>query len=281
MLVPTRPRYWSRGSDATVARSGTEVDEPASTPTDEDRLTRRLSDAGRRVPLGVQVAERIRADISKGGLHPGEELPSEAEYGERFDVSQRVVRDALRTLNNEGIISTRQGKRAVVGSLRPAAMGNYIRFLVDTDPSAIDELMDFRALLEGHAARLAAERATDDDIAEIKRALARLLETGDDLEARVPADLRLHDLISHAGRNRLVESMLQVLSETLAEERRRGAQLTRSAGIGHDQTNEQHVALIEAIAARDGDAAERRAVEIVQRALGYWSAAARHDGPAR
>lgn len=261
-----------------MARSGTDVDEPTPAPGDDDRLTRRLSDHGRRVPLGVQVAERIRTDISKGGLQPGEELPSEAEYGERFDVSQRVVRDALRTLNNEGIISTRQGKRAVVGSLRPAAMGNYIRFLVDTDPGAIDELMDFRALLEGHAARLAAERASDDDIADMKRALSRVLETGDDLEARVPADLHLHELISQSCGNRLVDSMLQVLSETLAEERRRGAQITRSKGVGHDETNQQHVALIEAIAARDGDAAERRAVEIVQRALGYWSAAARHDG---
>ncbi|WP_169791981.1 FadR/GntR family transcriptional regulator [Jiangella muralis] len=227
------------------------------------------------MPLGVQVAERIRADISKGGLKPGEELPSEAEYGERFEVSQRVVRDALRTLNNEGIISTRQGKRAVVGSLRPDAMGNYIRFLVDTDPGAIDELMDFRALLEGHAARLAAERATDDDIEQMKSALARVLEAGDDLEARVPADLRLHELISRSCGNRLVDSMLGVLADTLAEERRRGAQITRSKGIGHDETNHQHVALIEAIATRDGDAAERSAVEIVQRALGYWSAAAR------
>jgi DNA-binding FadR family transcriptional regulator len=261
-----------------VVRSGAEVDGPAAAASDDDRLTRRLSDHGRRVPLGVQVAERIRADISKGGLQPGDELPSESEYGERFDVSQRVVRDALRTLNNEGIISTRQGKRAVVGSLRPAAMGNYIRFLVDTDPAAIDELMDFRALLEGHAARLAAERASDDDIAEMKRALNRVLETGDDLEARVPADLHLHEIISQSCGNRLVDSMLQVLSETLAEERRRGAQITRSKGVGHDETNQQHVALIEAIAARDGDAAERRAVEIVQRALGYWSAAARHDG---
>ncbi|WP_158564058.1 FadR/GntR family transcriptional regulator [Jiangella anatolica] len=225
------------------------------------------------------MAERIRADISKGGLQPGEELPSEAEYGERFEVSQRVVRDALRTLNNEGIISTRQGKRAVVGSLRPAAMSNYIRFLVDTDPSAIDELMDFRALLEGHAARLAAERVTDDDVARLRQAVAEVVRTGDDLEARVPADLRLHELIAQLSGNRLIDSMLEVLAETLAEERRRGAEIFQSAGIGHEQTNDQHLALVEAIAARDGDAAERCAVEIVKRAGSYWSSTTFHGQP--
>jgi DNA-binding FadR family transcriptional regulator len=230
----------------------------------------------RRAPLGVRVAEQIRADISQGKLVAGDELPSESQYADRFGVSQRVVRDALRTLNNEGIISTRQGKRAVVGDLRPAAVGNYMRFLLDADVRAIDELMEFRALLEGRAARLAAERANESDVTQMRQAMKRIVDTGDDLSARVPADLSLHELISRSCGNRFVHTMLIALSDTLAEERRKGAQITQSAGVGHDETDQQHQALIDAIAARDGDEAERRAIEIVRRALGFWTTSLSH-----
>lgn len=216
-----------------------------------------------RVPFGVKIAASIREQISAGELRAGDELPPEAELAGRFGVSQRVVRDALRTLNSEGIIITRQGKRAVVREFEPVAVGNYMRFLLDTDGSAIDELMDLRMLLEGRAARLAAERATPPEVASMRRTIEAVGAAGDDVAARVSADLTLHDLIARASRNRFIHGMLAAMAEILAEERRRGAEITQSAGLGHAENDAAHANLVDAIANGEPERAEQYAVEIV------------------
>jgi GntR family transcriptional repressor for pyruvate dehydrogenase complex len=251
------------------------VAEVSETVTDREKGTTEATANGssrrrsQRIPFGIQIAASIREQISAGELRPGDELPSEAELAERFGVSQRVVRDALRTLNSEGIIATRQGKRAIVRDFKPIAIGNYMRFVLDGDSSAIDELMDFRALLEGHAARLSAERATPPQVVAMRRAAQAIAESGDDLDTRVPADLELHDLIARASGNRFIHGILTALADALAEERRRGAEITQSAGIGHQVTDVQHSALVEAIASGEGDLAEKCATEIVTRARSY------------
>lgn len=259
-----------------------EVADVSDTLTDREKAvpSEGIPPRARRVPFGIQIAGHIRERISSGELRPGDELPSEAELAERFGVSQRVVRDALRTLNSEGIIATRQGKRAIVRDLQPIAIGNYMRFVLDGDASALDELMDLRALLEGHAARLSAQRATPPQVAAMRRAVRTIADAGDDLGVRVPADLDLHDLISRSSGNRFIHGMLTALADTLAEERRLGAEITRSAGVGHEETNSQHSALVEAIAGGEADLAQKIATEIVARAHTYL-AQSRRGKPAK
>jgi DNA-binding FadR family transcriptional regulator len=172
----------------------------------------------------------------------------------------------LRTLNGEGIISTRQGKRAVVRDFKPVAVGNYMRFVLDGDYLAIDELMEFRAVLEGHAARLAAERATPPQVAAMRRAVRSIADAGDDVERRVLADLEFHDLIAYASGNRFIHGMLAAMADTLAEERRHGAELIQSTGADHVENDAQHAALVDAIATGEPDEAGRRASMIVSRA---------------
>lgn len=231
-----------------------------------------MSETRTRVPFGIQIADDIRMQISAGKLRPGDELPSESDLAEQFQVSQRVVRDALRTLNGEGIIATRQGKRAVVRDFKPVAVGNYLRFVLDADARAIDELMEFREFLESHAARLAAQRANPQEVAAMRRAAEQIAAASDELEVRVPADLELHDLIARASGNRFLHGMLSALADTLAEERRRGAEITQSAGGGHSENDARHSALVEAIASGEVERAAECAADIVGRARDVWRA---------
>ncbi|MFC7716086.1 FadR/GntR family transcriptional regulator [Nonomuraea recticatena] len=111
-----------------------------------------------REPLGTRVAALITEHIGRHGLADGDELPSEAKLAEEYGVSQRIVRDALRALSQQGVIRTRQGKRAVVSELRPVAVHSYFKLAMEADGSAIDELIELRLALETKAAGLAATR---------------------------------------------------------------------------------------------------------------------------
>lgn len=232
-----------------------------------ERGQRRL---GGRVPLGVQIAARIRQHIKAQGLVSGDPLPSESELAEQYGASLRAVRDALRALSNQGIIRTHQGKRAVVSDLRPVAVEHYFRFVVDADADAVDELLELRLALETKAAALAAERSTEEDIAALRRILDDLTGSGTDLDRRIPLDLAFHDGIVRASRNRFFLGIVEALSETLAAERLRGAELTQAVGLTHVETNAQHQALLLALESRDPALAEQCMRAILERARGYF-----------
>lgn len=225
----------------------------------------------KRAPLGVQVAAALRKRITTQGLQSGAPLPSEAQLAGEFGVSQRVVRDALRTLHQEGIIETRQGKRAVVSDLHPVAVENYFKFALDSDTRAVSELMELRLVLESLAARLAADQATDDERREMQAMLTALATTGSDLERRVPADLALHEVVARASHNRFIYGILRALDNTLAEERRKGGELVESAGLDHHEADHQHDALITAVVNGEAEVAERCARAIVESARDHFA----------
>jgi GntR family transcriptional regulator, transcriptional repressor for pyruvate dehydrogenase complex len=222
----------------------------------------------RRALLGTVVADRIKERILERALAPGTPLPSEASLAEEFDVSLRVVRDALRALTNQGIVETRQGKRAVVGTLRPVAVGEYFQFVVSSADDAIGELLDLRLALETQAARAAAKRATTEELVGIRRMFEALVAAGDDLEQRAPADVAFHRAIAEASGNRFFVGILDALADVFEDERRRGGQLPGS----HEETNAQHEALVAALEARNAELAEERTRLILLRAREYFDA---------
>ncbi|GAA0992275.1 FadR/GntR family transcriptional regulator [Acrocarpospora macrocephala] len=223
-----------------------------------------------RVPLGKQIADQIRDLIKTEGLIDGDPLPSESDLANRYGVSQRVVRDALRTLTNQGVVETRQGKRATVSGLRPVAVEDYFRLAVDAHEEAIDELLELRLAIETKAAGLAATRATAVEIAELRTVMAQLNDAEDDLTRRVELDMAFHSAIARASRNRFFQSILDALAEALTAERHRGGQLTEAAGLTHAETNTQHQALLLALEARDAQLAEQCMRAILERARHYF-----------
>ncbi len=221
-----------------------------------------------RLPMWVEVAGLLRRSIADGGLAAGDPLPSEADLAGQFGVSLRVVREALRKLTNQGLVETRQGKRAVVTGLRPVAIEDYFRFAVDGDNTAYGELLELRLALESQAAALAAERADANHLARLHAIMNRLAQA--DMPDRVTLDLEFHGAIAAASGNRFFSAMLEALREVLAAERRAGGERIEAAGLDHRETNAQHQALLEAIAQRKPDLADQRMREIVIRAQRYF-----------
>jgi DNA-binding GntR family transcriptional regulator len=156
----------------------------------------------RHAPLGQTLAAAIREAIVAGRYPPGERLV-EGRLAEDFGVSRIPIREALRLLASEGLVSIEPRKGATVSAISPETAG---------------EMVEVRATLEALNARLAARHR---DAAALAK-LGEVLEAGDRAAASgEPADLarlndEYHDLLAEAGMNRILRDMLRYLRERTA-----------------------------------------------------------------
>ncbi|WP_026877064.1 FadR/GntR family transcriptional regulator [Jiangella gansuensis] len=207
--------------------------------------------------MGSSVADKITEYIRRESLVEGDPLPSESRLADEYGVSQRVVRDALRLLSQQGVIWTRQGKRAVVSSLRPVGVLGYFQHAVAGDSEAIHELLELRQAIETRAAGSAAPRLSAEDLAKLSEILDQAEAEDVTSSSRVDLDLAFHrSIVRHSG-NRFFDAILEVLTATLTEERRRGQELTEHAGGTHEISDREHRSILRALEARDSFLAEQ------------------------
>src|SRR5215475_1748186 len=119
--------------------------------------------------LYQEVVERLMDRISSGAIAPGAQLPSERELMEEYGVGRPAVREALQTLARSGIVEIAHGERARV--VVPTAerlisqVAGGAMHLLRSQPESLEHLKDARLFLETGTARMAAERATDEQVA--------------------------------------------------------------------------------------------------------------------
>jgi DNA-binding FadR family transcriptional regulator len=206
--------------------------------------------------LVEQAVRRLGEAIGQGVLAAGERLPAESELAQRFVIAPSTLREALTILREAGYVTTRRGRHGgsfvaedlPVHPARPPASPERWR--------SADELRDFtdtRVALSGAAAALAAELATASDVAGLRSLVAQMWAPIEFAEYR-RADSRFHIAIASAGRSpRLTAAEAHFQSEV--------AELTtlvpQTVKISMRISNEQHEAIVEAIAARQPDIARR------------------------
>jgi len=122
------------------------------------------------------VVEQIQTAIIEGDLKQGERLPSEMKLKDLFDTSRGTIREALRVLEQKGLISIRTGVKggAVIKAANTDAMGDTIALLIRHQKVSLHHLAEFRELIEGHAAQQAAILANEDDIRKLREILAEI-----------------------------------------------------------------------------------------------------------
>jgi DNA-binding GntR family transcriptional regulator len=191
--------------------------------------------------IQTRVIEAVRKRIISGELEPGVSL-SEIALAEAFGVSRTPVREALKQLQTEGLVE-----------IRPR-VGTFV-----TTPSRreINELFEMKALLEGAAARLLAQRGNVPELEglhENLRATDRAVKAGD--EERY-ADLveEFHDLIIAGADNAKLHAHYRMLMNQLAYQRLVRTSLSQPGRPAKSGSEHHHV--VELLEAKDGDAAER------------------------
>jgi DNA-binding GntR family transcriptional regulator len=206
------------------------------------RLRALFQEQGNSGTTAEAVYQALRHGIVHGDLAPGERLRSDALATE-LRVSRTPVREALRKLEAEGLVA-HAGSRLIV------------RAFSEQD---LTELFYVREALEGMAARLAAENATPSEIAEIGELLEDMetVRRRGDLGALRRLTGEFHRLVCRASHNNRLLQSLQTLLDSV-----RQIQTSTLYGEGSAaKALQEHRDLLEAIAAHDGERAERLARE--------------------
>jgi GntR family transcriptional repressor for pyruvate dehydrogenase complex len=199
------------------------------------------------------VAEQILSTIVSQRLEPGARLPSERALAEQFGVSRTVVREAVRHLIAKGVVDQHSGRGVRVASLDPSTVSESMALFLRTAKLDYGQINEVRMTIELQTARLAGERADDEDAAALLTSCERLAACGEDEERAAVEDLDFHRLVARATHNLLFVVMLDSIGGVLLEIRR----ATVGAPQRLDLVVDYHRRIAERIAARDADGAEQ------------------------
>ncbi|RKN42472.1 FadR/GntR family transcriptional regulator [Streptomyces hoynatensis] len=169
--------------------------------------------APRRSALADQVIVRLRREITSGAWPVGSRIPTEPELVERLGVARNTVREAVRALAHNGLLDIRQGSGTYVAATSELAGVMHRRF-ADADPRDVSEL---RGALEAEAARLAAQRRTEEELRQLESLLARREAAWDsgDAERFVGADTAFHLAVVGASHNEVLRAVYADLGAVL------------------------------------------------------------------
>jgi GntR family transcriptional regulator, transcriptional repressor for pyruvate dehydrogenase complex len=209
-----------------------------------------------------QVEETIKAAILSGELKSGEMLPPEAELARQFNVSRTTLREALRVLTSQHLITKIPGARGgnfvrsvdyhALGTVMIEAVGN----LLALGGVRFDEVADVRQHLEVPSVRLAAANRTDEDLKKLSEIVARQKKASVDDPEIPDLDRQFHTLIAQATGNRVLAALVGALHHTTEPVH----YLDLSPEVGRE-TVRQHAAILRAIQKQDPDAGAKAIVE--------------------
>ncbi|WP_180927507.1 GntR family transcriptional regulator [Streptomyces sp. AJS327] len=195
-----------------------------------------------------EIYWQLRQEIVHGTLRPNEALV-EADIAERLNVSRTPVRESMQRLAADGLIASRRRRW----------------FVHEFSPEEVAEIYEARAALEGYAARLAVQRATEDQRARILacREDATLVADGLPTRDRVEVNERFHSLVTAAANNARLANLI---------ERNRSFYFNYQVAALYStedlaESSRQHSDLIEAVCAGEADLAERIVREHIAHAL--------------
>ncbi len=191
------------------------------------------------------------------GIHPsGSPLPPEPVLCETFSVSRTVVREAVKILQEKGLVQVRQGAGTMV---TPPAMWNMLDQLVlgatiaeDDSLAILDDLVATRRVLECDMANVAARLADDDVIEQLRILVDRMDELVDDGDSYREHDRKFHDVVMQASGNRIARAVVRAFENQVLNTASYTGRTGRSYCVA---SNRGHRRIYERIAAHDPEGA--------------------------
>jgi GntR family transcriptional regulator, transcriptional repressor for pyruvate dehydrogenase complex len=203
--------------------------------------------------LYEDIVGQIQALIEHGRLRPGDRLPAERELAEVFEVSRHSVREAIRALEQRGVLASRAGSGTFVAVDDENLAADFLARAMDRKKVQLAEIFQFRRMIEPQIAFLAARNASSEDIEECRRILRQQEQGARESTHLTDLDHTFHLLMARASRNgivlRIVERILDILGETRAESTQSEARARLSV--------DGHARIVDAMQMGNADAARQ------------------------
>ncbi|MDQ4112987.1 MAG: FadR family transcriptional regulator [Actinomycetota bacterium] len=235
------------------------------------RTTTVLSQPRDRQPmLGVVVVDELVDAIVSGRLAPGDALPPEGPLSEQFGVSRTVVRESVKRIEEKGLVTIARGRGTEV---RPMTAWNTMDRVVltalikhDETLGILDELSVVRAQLESVMAAEAAQRRSDEQVAELDQAMQRMRESTADEDVFRAADVAFHETVMELSRNRLAGNIARTLMDhALESSRYHGVDTPDAFALTLREHEAVHAAISEGDPVRAQDAMNNHILEAWRR----------------
>jgi GntR family transcriptional repressor for pyruvate dehydrogenase complex len=195
-----------------------------------------------------QIVQQIEESILKGELTEGSQLPAERDLARQFGVSRTAVREAIKALQEKGLVDALPGRGTFVtnGDTNPMRR-SLDRIIKSGETDGWDYLVEVREILEPGIAALAAMRATEQDLAAMRDAVAVMDTAAQDSDAFIEADLDFHLALAEAAGNPIVLSLIDSIVGLLREQR---LQIFRTGG-GPERGQYHHRRILDAVVRHD------------------------------
>jgi GntR family galactonate operon transcriptional repressor len=222
-------------------------------------IRRRPPPAAAARPLkSAHVVDTLGLRIVSGQLQSGDLLPTEAELSAQLGISRPSLREGLRALAQKGLVNGRTRRGTSVNDRREWNVldPDVLRWLsvAPPDPAFFMDLLDVRMIVEPAAARLAAMRASPEQVAAIEAAYRGMVaSTPHDMEACCRHDLALHELIIYSTGNQMLIRFAAAIRTALLT----CVRIASNARESYENSLAEHHAVAAAIRRRAPDEAEQ------------------------
>lgn len=225
--------------------------------------------------LYQEVIDRLMHRIETGELNPGDQLPSERELMETYGVGRVAVREALQDLARSGIVEISHGERARVvtptASLLIDQIAEGARHLLRIQPETLEHLKEARIFLETGMVRIAAEKATNEDIDRLQAQLDLQRSALVNIDQFLKHDMHFHREIARISGNPIFSSIVEALFGWASAHYQ---SIIRAPGA-EQLTLSEHQKIIDSIASHDAEAAVKAMSDHLNRANDLYRSVAK------
>lgn len=167
------------------------------------------------------VVDEIVTAICDGSIKEGDKLPSEMKLKDMFDTSRGTIREALRVLEQKGLVSIKTGVKggATVQAANTGPMSDNLAILIRQQKVSLNHLAEFRKMIEGHISEQAAKIAEKKDIEALKvilqEAAAHIKTKPSSWKVFHKMDARFHMVLARIAKNPLLEANLITVHDNI------------------------------------------------------------------
>lgn len=215
--------------------------------------------------LVAQVFEILKERITSGVLETGTRLPTHDQLAEEMGVSVTVTRGAIQKLASLGLITVHQGRGTFVSAPN---IGKTIQSLTDAlslDPSTIQEVLEMRLNLEISIVRLAAQRVSEEQKIQLKRAVEQMdqLISLRNLDEFSEHDMQFHLLLAQVAQNRILHDIYKFIRASI-QKFLSGMNIFPGTPV---ESNHYHRKICMAVINNDPDSAEQAMAQHIQKTM--------------